>query len=246
MKNLIVVVAILATCVLTTSPSADTYIKQERHTDEYYYGGVVTPEDNSEIEMWIDGKKMAYFTPDRIIIIDAANGKLIFGNKADSTYVETTLPFDWTNVVDEGTGGILAQYRTEGTVKETGEKKSILGRDCVKYEISTWIESDGDRFNQREETVWVTTDLPIDWVAYEKINVNGMKLQNYDDALVEAFSVLNGIVLESKADVYMKGFSVESTEDVVEITETQPDTDVYTLPSYFRKKDQLTLADLRN
>jgi hypothetical protein len=195
--------------------------------------------------MWFGGKKMSYFTPNRIIIIDAGKNTLVFANKTDSTYVETTLPFDWANVTDESTVGILARYRTEGTVKETGKKKSVLGRSCVGYEIETWIEDGGERFNEREEVVWVTTDLPIDWEAYGTVSENAMKLQNYDDVLVKAFSVFQGIVLESEADVYMKGFSVESTEEILEITETQPDTDVYSLPSYFRKKDQLSMADLR-
>jgi hypothetical protein len=245
MKKIIVVLAVLATSVAATSSSADTYIKQASHTDEYYYGGNVTPEDNSEIEMWFGEKKMAYFTSNRIIVIDAEKDALVFANKLDSTYVETSLPFEWSNVVDEGTLGYLARYKTEGTVKKTELKKSILGRECTCYRIETWIESEGERFNQREEMVWVTTDLSIDWEVYDKLTKNSMKLQNYDDTLIEAFSVLKGIALETVADVYLKGFSVKSVEEVLEITEIQPDTDVYALPSYFRKKDQLTMADLR-
>ncbi|MCK5619978.1 MAG: hypothetical protein KAJ17_11280 [Candidatus Krumholzibacteria bacterium] len=95
------------------------------------------------------------------------------------------------------------------------------------------------------DTLWVTTDLPIDWEVYAKIQRNSLKLMNYDEALVEAFLAVKGVPIETDADVYQKGFSVKSTERTVEIIETQPETDVYSLPSYFKKKDQLSMADLR-
>jgi hypothetical protein len=39
---------------------------------------------------------------------------------------------------------------------------------------------------------------------------------------------------------------VKSVEETVEIIETQPETNVYVLPSYFTRKDKLTMADLRD
>jgi len=245
MKFFGLVLAILFVCAAVLPAAADTCLIQKRHTDEYYYGGVVSPATDTENEMWIGGKKMALLTPNRIIIIDAGNDRLVFANKLDSTYVETTLPFDWTNVVDEATVGLLARYRTEGTVKDTGKEKEILGRKCKLYEIESWIEDGGERFNDREERVWASTDLAIDVEAYAVINENGMRLQNYDDAFVEACSVIKGAVMVLNADVFQKGFSVNETEVVSKVIEKQPDTDVYSLPSYFKKKDKLSMADLR-
>jgi hypothetical protein len=245
MKNSVVLLAIPLICFVTSSAIADTCIKQKHHTDEYYYGGIVTPEEDSDFEMWFGDKKMAYISHNRIVIVDTGKGVLLFANMIDSTYVETTLPFDWANVVDENTIGTLARYQTEGTVKDTGKTKTILGRKSKCVELSTWIESDGEKFNQRDEVVWVTTDLPIDWEAYEKIQRNSLKLMNYNDALVDAFSSLTGVPIEADAEVYQKGFSVKSTERSVEIIEAKPETNVYSLPSYFKKKDQLSMADLR-
>lgn len=245
MRTVGIFTAIAVVCAAVLPAAADTCFIQKRHMDEYYYGGRVTPEENTDIEMWVGGKKMAYITPTRHIVVDIENGVLLFGNKRDSTYVETTLPFDWNNVMDEGTVGYLAQYRTEGTVKELGEDKDILGHTCTGYLVETWIENEGQRFNERVEKVWMTTGLALDWEAYGKISANGMKLQNYDDALVEAFSAFEGIPLMIDADVYMQGFSVKSVEETVEIIETQPESNVYALPDYFTKKDHLTMADLR-
>ncbi len=246
MRYLVWSLAILFICSAVAPVSADTCIKQKRHMDEYYYGGIITPEENSEYEMWIGGKKMAYITETQIIVVDVENGVLKFANKRDSTYVETALPFVWTDVLDEQTAGYLAQYRTEGVIKETGESKKILGRDCKGYLVETWVEDGGQRYNEREERVWLTTDLAIDWEAYAKINRAGMLLQNFDEPLVEAFLAAPGIPLLMEADVYQQGFSVDLVESVIDIVEAQPDLDVYSVPAYFTKKDKLTMADLRD
>ena len=246
MKILGFVLAIALVCAAASPAGADTCLKQVRHMDEYYYGGMVTPEEITDIEIWLGGKKMAYITPTQHIIVDIENGLLVFGNKRDSTYVESKLPFDWDDVLDEESVGILAEYRTEGVVKEANETKSVLGHDCKGYLVETWVESGGQRYNERVEKVWMTTGLAIDWEAYDKISTNGLKLQNYDDTLLAAFSGIEGIPLMVDADVYMQGFSVKSVEETVEITETQPESEVYVLPSYFTRKDKLTMADLRD
>lgn len=245
MKTPVFGLVLLLVCAWAAPAGADTCLKKKRHTDSYYYGGVVTPEETVETELWFGDDKMAIYSPNRIVIVDAERGVLIFANNRDSSYVETMLPFDWENVVDENTAGYLARYRTEGTVTETGETKRVNGRECRLFEIETWIEDGGTKFNQREQRAWVTTDLPIDWEMYEKLYTNGMVLSNFDAALIETLSGIQGITIEADTDVYQQGFSVESTERTVEILEAGPEKDVYSLPAYFRKKEQLTMADLR-
>jgi len=189
---------------------------------------------------------MAYITSNRIIIIDAEKDVLIFANKNDSSYVETTLPFEWANVVDEGTVGYLARYMTEGTVKKTGDTKTIDGRMCECYKLHSWIIIDsGEKYREREATVWVTTELPVDWKMYDEFSRSIMKLSNFSEEYVMAMTAVKGLTVDEAADTYVKGFSIKSTEKAVEITEKEPGTDVYSLPSYFRKKDQLSMRDLR-
>jgi hypothetical protein len=246
MKLLAIALAILVICAAVVPAAGDVCVKQKRHMDEYYYGGLVTPEENTEYEMWIGGKRMAYVTDTQIVIVDVGKGVLKFANKRDSTYVETALPFEWTNVLDEEAAGYLAQYRTEGVIKETDKTKKILGRDCKCYFVQTWVENGGQRYNEREETIWLTTDLAIDWEAYSKISAVGMQFQNYDVPLVEAFTRVPGLPLLMEADVYQQGFSVKQTDSAFDIIEAQPKTDVYSVPDYFTRKDKLTMADLRD
>ena len=73
-----------------------------------------------------------------------------------------------------------------------------------------------------------------------------MLLQNYDEPLVRALTAVPGIPLLMEADVYQQGFSVKQVDMALEIIEAQPETDVYSVPAYFTKKDKLTMADLRD
>jgi hypothetical protein len=43
----------------------------------------------------------------------------------------------------------------------------------------------------------------------------------------------------------MKGFTVNSYEKVVEITEKEPPSDVYSAPPGFSKKDKLSMQDIQ-
>jgi len=44
---------------------------------------------------------------------------------------------------------------------------------------------------------------------------------------------------------FIKGFSVKTTEEVVEILEEDPDPGVYGVPEGFTKKEKLTIQDIR-
>jgi hypothetical protein len=189
---------------------------------------------------------MAYISADRIVIVDVGKNILLFANKRDSTYVETTLPFEWTNVTDSSTVVTLEHYATAGTVKKANQSRMVLGRKCELYKVETWIEADGERFNERDDQVWLTTDLPVDWEVYEKISINTMRLLNYDDDLIEQFSKVDGFTMASSVTIYLKGFGVNSTSEIMEIIETAPIPGIYSLPDYFKKKERLTMADLRN
>jgi hypothetical protein len=244
MKSVSFVPAILFAYAVALPAGADTCLKQIRHTDEYNYGGTVTPEENTEIEMWLGGKKMACISPTRYVIMDVGNNALIFANRRDSSYVETTLPFDWNNLLDEGAVAYLARRRTMGVVEESGEDRDVLGHRCKGYIIQTWTESDGRRLNERVERVWLTTELSIDWDAYRKISEYDMRLKNYDEALIDALSKVEGVPMLTETDLQWRGSGLKSTEEVVEIIEMVPEDDVYTLPAYFTRKDRLTTADL--
>jgi hypothetical protein len=224
---------------------ADTLIKQRAHTDEYYYGGRVTPAEDRVNELWIGSDRIAYLSAERHIIVDAEKNTLTFVNRVDSTYVEADLPFEWSKLVPEQMEATLARYRTHGHVQPSETKKTIGRWECHRYDVTSWIDTDSGKYNERDSRIWVTQDLPIDWTRYRALNLHLLKLLNYDDDLVAALDEVPGFVVHEEADRYVHGFSVRSFEEVFEVEETTPRADVHSVPATFKKKEVLSMADLR-
>ena len=243
MKTLIVITLVL---IISVSPAvADTYVKQQTHTDSYYYGGTVTPEENETVEMWIGDKKMAFIQENRHIVIDLEKNTLIFANKIDSSYAETILPLEWPNLLDEQAAAQVQMYPRTGTIEGTPETQEFNEKVCKCYNMTTWIPYQGIKYNERESKIWITTDTPFDASAYDEINEHLLKLQNFNAEFVTEAVKVKGFPLHQETEVFMKGFSINSYEKVVEITEKEPPPDVYSAPPGFSKKDRLSMQDIR-
>lgn len=224
---------------------ADICVKQHAHTDDYYYGGEVTPAEDTDIEVWFGDKRMAYVTENRSIVIDLAGGKLTWINHTDSTYAETTLPFEWAGIADEETVGWLGRYPRTGTIKATDRTRQINGYNCRCYEITSWIDVQGSRYNETDEQLWVTTDLPLDWETFEETNAIFATLRNADPEYTDALTAVKGYPILSDGDRFIKGFSVKTTEEVLDVLERDPRKDVYSVPEGFTRKEKLTIQDIR-
>ncbi len=231
--------------VSATGAGADICIKQHAHTDDYYYGGRVTPAEDTDIEVWFGGRRMAYITENRSIVIDLGGRTLTWINLEDSTYAETTLPFEWANIATEEAVGWLGRYPQVGTVEATGQTKEINGYKCTCYEITSWIDAQGSRYNETDEKMWVTTDLPLDWKSFEEMNAVFLRLRNTGPEYAEALGGVKGYPILSDGDRFIKGFSVKTTEEVVEILEKDPPPGAYAVPDGFTKKEKLTIQDIR-
>ncbi|MFH1756013.1 MAG: hypothetical protein ABIA59_09945, partial [Candidatus Latescibacterota bacterium] len=127
----------LALIVSAAPAVADTYVKQQTHTDSYYYGGMVTPEENETVEMWIGDKKMAFIQQARLIIIDLEKNTLIFANKTDSTYAETTLPMEWPNLLDEQAAARVQMFPRTGTISGTAQTQNFNKKVCKCYDMAS-------------------------------------------------------------------------------------------------------------
>jgi hypothetical protein len=245
MRPAISLLTLLGILGVASVATADLRVKQRSHTDEYYYGGRVTPAENSESEIWIATDRMAYLSAHRQIIIDNHSGTFTFVNLDDSTYVESPLPFDWPKVVPEDIVATLARYRTHGTVENTHDVAPLDEWNCSIYMATSWIDTDEGKYNERDMKMWVTQDLPIDWQQFRAMHVHLLKVMNYDADLLEAFNAIPGFVVRTEADRFIQGFSVPSVEEVVEVQEAPPGPGVYVVPAGFEKKSLLSMVDLR-
>jgi hypothetical protein len=245
MKKYLFVFLIVVITITAVGVNADVYLKEKTHTDSIYHHGTVEPATETVSEFWIGNKKMAAFTEGRIVIIDLNQNQFIFANRNDKTYVETTLPLDLAKILPEQLMMRIALFRTKGEVKETSETKKIGKWDTRCYEINTWIVYEGARLNQRDTKAWYTTNVPFDLNVYMEILPVFLTLSNFDETLVNEMKKIKGVRVSSETLRYIDGKSVKSKSEIVEMSEKNAPAGIYSTPKEFKKKDQLTIQDLR-
>jgi len=244
MKTCLLLLVVLLLSVVTVH--ADIYVKQHAQTDEYYFGGQVSPALDSENEFWLGDNKILFATEQRLIIIDKNENKLIFANKSDSTYAETTLPLDWMKFVPEDFAGRLKMFETVGTVEATSETRMIEGFNCTAYKGNLYIPYQGTKYNERDVTLWITTDLPEATKTFSAIAHDIFKLRNYKEDFITELVKIDGFQILEETMNYQQGMSYTSTETVVEVSEKEAPEGTYTLPEWFKKKELLSREDLQD
>lgn len=246
MRALVLILGTLLVCA--SSASADVCLKHHIHTDGYYFGGETSPPEDSDYEVWLAGSKMSVVLETRTVVFDLDANLLTFINHDDSTYAETTLPLDWRNLLSDADAARVLMFQTEGTVKDPGEAREtrkVGERECVGQEMTTWIPYEGTRYNETDTKMWLSTDMPFDLETYEELKTHNLRLVNLKEELLEELKEARGYPMAEESDRYIRGFSVRSTDEVVEISEKEPAYDVYSAPEGFSKKDKLSLQDLR-
>jgi hypothetical protein len=229
---------------LVAPAAADTCVRIESHTDEYYYMGQTHPAEDRIDQIWFGGDKVAYITGNQKMVFDTGDSSFVFVNLADSSYAETKLPFDWANLVSTDTYAFLEKYQRHGEAKETAATKTIGSWACREYEITSWLNVEDGRYNEREETAWMSVELPIDWDLFHRIHRDFLVLSNYDDAFIAELLKIDGFSAATETRTYIQGFSVNSRERVVDVSEKTAPPDLYAAPDGFRKKSELTLEDI--
>ena len=151
-----------------------------------------------------------------------------------------------SKLVPENLAAYLKNIQYTGTVKEKGEKKQIGKFKCRGYEINSYLVFEGNRENETDSTIWVTTDVPFDWKQYSKMYTNLRKLSNFGDKLINELEKIKGFPIITELFFYPKGFSVKSTSEVIVISKKKPPAGIYSVPEGYTKKEKLTIRDLRN
>ena len=237
---------IIITLVTAALINADGYIKQKAHTDSYYYGGVTQPAEDFDLEIWIGKKKMAHFEQDLAIKIDMEKNRLLVLDKNEKTYVETTLPPDLSQLVQQRLVPRIRQLQYQGTVTETGKTKTIGKWKCKEYKINSYFLSEGTRTNETDAVIRVSLDIPFDLETYQQMNAVLLQSRNNSQAFIEELKKIKGFVVESESYFYPKGFSVKSTKTVIEMSKKTPGEFTYSVPTGYTKKENLSIPALRN
>jgi hypothetical protein len=245
MKSVLILLMLLP-LIAISAVHADVCIRHKVHTDGYYYGGVVTEPENREYEVWLGDGKVSFMHEHRMVIYDMNNEKFTFVNFDDSTYVEATLPYEWGDLLAEQDVARVQMYPITGTVGKTENTKEINNHKSCEYEINSWVMYENNKYNERDGKTWMTTDMPFDLSVYKRAYVHYLKLQNLTEELIGEMKEIEGYPIAIETDLFIKGFSVKTTDEVMQVSEIDPPRDVYSAPDGFSKKEKLTIQDLRS
>jgi hypothetical protein len=235
--------AILISCQILY---ADSCIKEKSHTNSYYYGGVTEPAEDGEREIWIGEKKLCTIRNNWKIVLDIEQNVMFIVNRRDSSYVESSLPFEWSKVVSKELVGTLKIFETKGSVKQTGKKKKIGKWDCQEYEVNSYIMYQGSKVNETDSKIWASTDVLLDVDNFTRLIRIMRKFANYDSSFIDQLGKIEGYQVSLESLFYPKGFSVPSNQKVMEVMEIEPPTGTYEVPAGYSKKEYLSLEELRS
>jgi hypothetical protein len=216
---------------------ADTWMRVREHTDASYHHGTVDQAVDSESEIWIGGGRIASIDKDRRYIIDLTAGRVIVVEKADTAYVETTLPFSLSVILPEEVRPRAAMFQVTGEVTRLEGTKMIGGRECEGWMVHSWINYLESRFDETERTTWVTKDLPADGKALETYYDVVWRMNNFSEELVAALRGMGGCELMTESVTYSEGQAIKASSEIVEIAEKDPPPGIYDIPEGYRKKE---------
>jgi hypothetical protein len=238
-----VLIAILITYHVLYS---DSCIKEKLHTDSYYYSGVVQPAEDSEREIWIGEKKLCTLSNNWKIILDINQNVMFIVNRQDSSYVESSLPFEWSKVVSQDMVSMLKVFETKGSVKQSGNKKKIGKWECQEYEVNSYIMYQGNKVNETDSKIWASREVLSNIENFPQLMRIMRKFANYDSSFIDQLSRIEGYQVSLESLFYPKGFSVASNQKVIEVIEIDPPAGTYEIPAGYSKKESLNLDELRS
>ena len=243
MKKIFFLIIIVSLAVIPVL--SDFKITYESRTEGYYYGGVNYPEEVDEQVIWIGGETFAFVTDARRVVIDLKEGIMALILTGLKKYAVTELPFKLSGVLPDELVKYLAGVETQGNLKALPEKKNIDKYECSVYESSSWILYQGDKVNEIDSRFFVSIDVPLDLVLYEKMNRHLRVLRNYSPAFITELEKLEGIPVLVESYFYPKGFAVKNTSILRSIEDVVPPAGIYTIPETFEKTDKLTMQEFR-
>jgi hypothetical protein len=229
--------------VLAVAANADFYVKSKMHTDPMSIMGRNQPAKDETTEQWFNDNQFAFISPETAIIVDFGKNVLDMVNHTQKTYIESTLPFDFTKLLDPQMAQMMSQMmKITVTVAPNGQTKTIGQWNCSGYDVTMNI-----MMMPMKIAVWASTDVPFDMAKFAKLYANIMKAQmRLDDASVQEMSKIKGYWISSETSMEMMGAKIHSTTEVIEITKKTPDASVYSVPAGYAKKDKLSAQDMQN
>jgi len=241
MKKALTVFSLLL--VLAVAASADIYVKSKTHTDAWAMMGKNQPAKDDINEQWFNDNQFAFISPETTIIADLKKNIIDIINNKQKTYIESTLPFDFTKILDPQMAQMMGQMmKMTVTVAPNAQTKTIGQWKSDGYDVTINM-----MMMPMKIAVWASSDVPFDVAKFQNLYMNVMKAQmRLDEASVKEMMKIKGYWIASETSVEMMGTKIRTTTEVAEISKKTPDASVYSVPAGYTKKDKLSMQDMQN
>ncbi len=223
---------------------ADVYIQQKTHTDAFQVMGQSQPAKDVINHMWLADNKMASLSEDQSFIIDLEKNKVFWMNSQKKTYIEMDLPLDISKYLPEQASEMMANMNISVAVQPMGEKETIAGKECEKYDVTMTIMM--MMTMEMKMKVWATEDVPFDWKKFQDkmIQMFSPTMPLGEEAL-NAFKQIKGWQMRSEMSMNMMGADMKTVQEVVEIAEKAAPAGTYSVPEGYTKQDKFTFEDMQ-
>jgi hypothetical protein len=219
---------------------ADYYIQQKAHTGAFEVMGQSQPAKDEVMHLWLGDNKMAMISNETSSIINTKDQVMYMINNADKTYIEMELPLDMSKYLPSEIQQMMGNIAV--TVTPTGETQTINNWNCSGYDVNMKI-----MMMDMNMKWWASTEVPFDWKTYSENMYSHMTqatMQLSQEALDE-FKKIEGWQIKTEMSMDMMGAQMNTTTEVVEISEKTPPEGTYTVPEGYTKKDKFTMQDLQ-
>ncbi len=242
MRKILVAFALIL-AVSSLAAAADVYVKSSSHTDPISVMGQNQPARDTVTEQWIGDGQIATITPSNTVLIDLNKNVMRIVNTKAKTYVEATLPLDYSKLLPAPMGSMLQGMKTTATVTATGNKKTYGTRSCDEYTVNLNMMS-----MPMTMKVYASTDVPFDYQKYlEKVQTSLLKSQmmGIDDDSIKELSKIKGYWIAQELNGDLMGAKIRQTTEVIEIANKPAPAGIYDLPAGYTKQDTLSMQDLQ-
>jgi hypothetical protein len=237
------------------SAQADVYVRGILRVPGSYRWAHNVPDVEVVREWWFGQNKMTFISTGwsyeynprwdwRFTLEKETNG-LLAVNLSERWYVELALDADPLTLFDSGLAGYFKVFQMGGRVVNTGEKETILGRECEVFKVEEWVEAaKANRFYEIERTMRLTTDVPFPWRIFEELRRRLTALFNPDEALSKGWSGLEGFILAEDVLFFELAGKLSWSFAVEEISEKPAPAGIFDIPANFQKKEKITPGEL--
>jgi hypothetical protein len=233
MKKLILIVTLVVISLALLR--ADVYIKQKTSIGAF----MGQPPKEVVQEHWLGKNKMAMISKDNSMILDIDAKKLYMVNHSNKSYVEASLPLDLTKLMPEQVAKMM-KGMTEGmtiNVQPNGQTKKVANWNANGYDVKITVMN-----MDMKMVFWASKDVPFDWKKYSNLYSEFYKAQfRMGEKFLEEFKKVQGFPVETEVNT----MGMKATTTTVEISQKNPDSNTYSMPVGYAKKDKLSMEDIQ-